>query len=140
MGLGRISIWRDEGILGVLALHIAAFFIFVLVISLVSLSIEERFISWIADASEIQIVTTLVIVLVLYVGIEVGLLGSLMQPYLSVLQGPWAQREWIAYVMIGGTLIATLTSPLTFGGFALVLPGLPELIVFFIFPYLWRKR
>ncbi|MFT4308492.1 MAG: hypothetical protein ACMXYM_03935 [Candidatus Woesearchaeota archaeon] len=139
MAFGRIGTWRDEGILGVLAMHIAVFFVFVLIVSYANLAFEERFVSWISDASGIQIITTLVLVLIAYVAVEAVLLRLLMQPYRSILDHPWAEREWVAYVILGGMLVATLTSPLTFGQFALVLPGLPELIVFFTFPYL-RKR
>ena len=139
MIFGRIRTWSDEGIMGVLAVHIALFFVFVLIISFVSLSIEERFVSWISGAGEIQIITVLVLMLAFYITVEIGLLLLLMGPYVRILDHPWAQREWIAYVFIAGTLIATLTSPLTFGSFALVLPGLPELIVFVVFPLVSAK-
>jgi hypothetical protein len=138
MRISRIGQWHERGLLGVLAIHIAVFFIFVLIVSFASLSVEERFVSWIGSASEIQIVTTLVVVLSVYVAVEIGLFYLLMRRYLKVLEEGWAQREWIAYVILTSMLIATLTSPLAFGSFALVLPGLPELIVFFSFPYVTK--
>lgn len=139
MRITRLGEWTRSGLLGTLAIHTAVFFIFVLIVSFATIRIEDLFVAWIGDASALQVVTVLVAALATYVAIETVLLMILMQRYVTgPLAQPWAQREWLAYVMIGGTLIATLTSPLTFGTFALVLPGLPELIVFFLFPYVTK--
>lgn len=141
MRITRLSDWKREGLLGILAIHIAVFFVFVLTVSFLTLSIEEGFVNWISDAGGVQIITVLLAALALYIAIEAGLFAILLSKYVEgVLEEPWAQREWIAYTMLASMVIATLTSPWIFGSFSLILPGLPELIVWIGFPYIWRKR
>jgi hypothetical protein len=134
-----ISAWKREGLIGTLLVHIALFFLFVLIVGHLNLAIEHGLASWLEGTGPVQAITALLLFLALFVAAETVLFALLLRPYLrGALAEPRAQRAWIAFVMIGGMLIAMLTSPIVFGSFSLILPGIPEIIVLISFPFVTK--
>lgn len=138
----RFGVWKREGQLGALALHSVAFSIFVILIASLTLRYEQILLESFTGFTIPQLIAVFIITLFTYLLVEGGLYVLLLKREMRAnkLLERGEQRQWIAMSMLIGFALATLASPLVFGSWSLLLPGIPELIVIIGLPIFLRNR